>query len=416
MIVHPVAVGHGYNGCARTETGNHACGGSPCRVHYYRFGIDVESGVNRGVRNSVGVVHKGEGACRVHLLVVDVSFRLFGNACHGGYRVGRVDTDSAFRRKHNATGTVVHGVCHVDNFRTGGTQFGNHAFQHFRGGNYKFSAHTAFCYQHLLYCGKFFVGGFHSQVATGNHYSVGSGNYVVNVVQSALTFYFGNEANVLCPVVYHKFAHFTHAVAVLHETESVHFCADFYAVFQVLFVLLRQKRHVEFGIGNKQSLAVGKRAAVLRFGVYCCAVDARYAKHKQAVVKQNGAVFTYVLVQFLVGDGNLCFVAHHVFGNKVEGHAFFYFYFAVTECADTHFRSLGVHHDGNGHTQVSANLFDVVNTLLMFLIGAVTHVYSCHVHSCQSHFFDLVIGGAGRSQRTHNLCFSHLTPPITNVQ
>ena len=93
-----------------------------------------------------------------------------------------------------------------------------------------------------------------------------------------------------------------HTVAVLHKTCSVQFRTVFNAEVKVAFVLFRQKRHVKFYVGHKQTFAVAQRSAVLSNGVDYSFIDARNFEHKQPVVKQQSAPFADVLVQFAVGD------------------------------------------------------------------------------------------------------------------
>ena len=109
------------------------------------------------------------------------------------------------------------------------------------------------------------------------------------------------------------------------------------------------------------------------------------------------------------------FVARRGVVYKVELHSFRHVDFAVDKGADTNLGSLGVNHDGQRNSQCAANLFDVVDFALVFLVGAVAHVDTRYVHSGKSHFFDLVVVATRRSQRADNFCLSHKFTSVRTV-
>ena len=226
-MVHAVTASHCHNWCVGTETANHARAYAASGVYHDCFGVDVKRGVDGSMADGVGVVQQLHLRNGVAVFVVHVAFGFFHDASHGGDGVGRIDTHRTFRRQHYATATVVYCICNVHDFRTSGAQFGHHAFQHFRSGNYKLACRAAFANQHFLYCGQLLVGHFHAEVAARNHYAVAFFYYFIDVVYAALAFYLTDDTCVACTVRQYVVAYVAYALSVLHKTCGVHFRAVF---------------------------------------------------------------------------------------------------------------------------------------------------------------------------------------------
>ena len=117
---------------------------------------------------------------------------LFGkarNAFHGADGLNGIVPHGGFVAEHDGVCTVQNGVGHVRDLRAGGTRGVHHGKQHLRGGNDRLAIQITQVDYPLLDNGNFLQGNFHSQVATGNHYTV---HFLQNIQKISYRFMFFN--------------------------------------------------------------------------------------------------------------------------------------------------------------------------------------------------------------------------------
>ena len=191
--------------------------------------------------------------------IFGVYFRLFGNSRHSSNSFNGVSARRRLARKHNGGGAVVYCVGNVGNFRTRGAGLFYHRFQHFRRRNRAPAVYAALVYNGFLYCGQFFEGHFHAEVAARNHYAAALVDNAVKIVYARAALYFRNEFNLVVGVaaLSQPISHLYKVLRLGYERAGDKVNALFNAEFQVGFVLSGKVLHFEFLVGEEHRFAVG---------------------------------------------------------------------------------------------------------------------------------------------------------------
>ena len=134
-----------------------------------------------------------------------ILLRLHCNLCHRRNRLHRIRTHCGFSRKHYRRASVKHGIRHIRDFRTRRKRTFYHGLQHLCCGDYDFSALLAALDKSFLNPRKPCKIHFHSHIASCNHYTVGSLQNFLEIINSFYIFNFRNNFNITAAVFGQKF-------------------------------------------------------------------------------------------------------------------------------------------------------------------------------------------------------------------
>ena len=186
----------------------------------------------------------------------------------------------------------------------------------------------------------------------------------------------------------------------------------FNAEGDVRFILLGKILLLEVFAGEAHALAAGHDAAVNDLGLDAYSVGRQDPEFQKGIVDQNGIAGFHFLCEITVADGNLMLVSLHFLGGKGKMISVVYGDAAVFKGADAVFRAFGIQHDRDRQIQLCADFFDGIDTDKVFRMGAVRKVQTRYVHTCPAELYQHLLGFAGRSNGTDDLCLTHGKSPL----
>lgn len=343
------------------------------------------------------------------------ALRLLRDARHCRDSLYGIEPRGGLAREHHGARTVVNGVCHVRDLRTGGAGLFNHGFKHFRRRNAALARAAAGVDDGLLNVGQFLVGDLYAHVAAPDHDAVRNFEDGLQVVHARAVFDFCDEVDVVRAVLVEEFADVDDVLRFGDEGAShkVHALLD--AEEQIALILIGEIDELELLFGEEHALAVGEFAADDDFTDDFRLFDLRHLEHHQSVVQQDLVAGVHLFADALIGDGDARLVAFHVFGGKGEGIAFFQKDLALFERLDAEFGTLGVQHDGEGDIFFVAHFFDGGDLFCMIFIGAVREIDAGDVHAGVRHGGDDLFRLRSGTERADDLCFFHKNSSGKNI-
>ena len=128
------------------------------------------------------------------------AFSVNSDAAHRFYRFKRKAADCCFTGEHYCIGTVKNGIRHITGLSPGRAGIANHTVQHLSCCNNWLTKSIAFSDELFLQQRNFFSRYFHSQIAPGNHYSIGNLQDGIKFIDTFTAFNFCDNHDVTTPV------------------------------------------------------------------------------------------------------------------------------------------------------------------------------------------------------------------------
>ena len=176
---------------------------------------------------------------------------------------------------------------------------------------------------------------------------------------------------------------------------------------EILLVLFAEIIVVHNLVRERHTLSVGYLAACNDLCDDCVLFKLHHLKNQKAVVNKNFFAHGKLLGKILICDGNLRFVTLNIICSECELGAVLKDCFFIFKRLDSVLGSLCVKHYRNGKMKLFAHLFNKLNVLIVFFIGAVGKVEPCNAHSGKTHFGNSLFIAAGRSYCADYFGFSH---------
>ena len=200
-------------------------------------------------------------------------FRTNGNLSHRLHRLQRIFAAGSFAAQHNNVAAVKNRVGNVTGLGTGCTVAVNHTFQHLRSRDNRLTRLIAACNNILLHQ-RYILGRYlYAQVTSGNHYTVGYADNLIDMLHTGLVLDFGNNPDRRACFLKH-FTDSDNIIGLLHEgcRNIIHIMLD--SKKNICLVLLRQKRQLQLNTGAGHTLSRAKLTAVDHLGINSAAVNA----------------------------------------------------------------------------------------------------------------------------------------------
>ena len=158
------------------------------------LGAELVGKVNAGGNDSVRL------AFRMNFFFVADRARAFDSAGHAveNFKAGTgIFSGGGFSGEHDGIGPLKNGVSDVGDFGPGGKGIRDHAFEHMGGDDDRLHRGDALFDDSALDDGKFLVGAFDAEIASGHHDGVGSGDDAEDVFDGELVFDLSDDFDVL---------------------------------------------------------------------------------------------------------------------------------------------------------------------------------------------------------------------------
>ena len=168
--------------------------------------------------------------------------------------------------------------------------------------------------------------------------------------------------------------------------------------------------------GEAHALLVGEPATDEGLAVNFRPFDALNFKAHEPVIDQNRVAGDKLLRQTCIADAHDVLVADELLGGEGERRAVGQVDPAALKRADAVFRTFRVEHDGDGQTQLFADLFDHVDLCQLLFVRAVGKIEAGNVDARLAHGGKNSRVTAGRTDGSDNFCFSHKSVPSSSVQ
>ena len=271
---------------------------------------------------------------------------LMGHPGHDADSLHRIVAIGRLAAEHQCVGAAVDGIGYVRHLGARGPRIVNHALQHLCGYDDGLVRTNRLVDQQTLDAGDTFLRHLDAQVAAGHHDAVGRLENFLNVVHPFLILYFCNDADVAVLLV-EQTAHRHDILARTDETVSDEVDSGFDGKINVLAVAVGERRQLDALSRHIHAFARAQRAVVLHAALQAAVGLSFHLEANLAVVNENLRAHTHVLHKIAVGHGNpfprgQCIRV--VFQLHIVALAQFDRRFAAR---GPHFRSLGVHQNGN---------------------------------------------------------------------
>ena len=158
------------------------------------LGAELVGKVNAGGDDSVRL------AFRMNFFFVADRARAFDSASHAveNFKAGTgIFSGGGFSGEHDGIGPLKNCVSDVGDFGPGGKGIRDHAFEHMGGDDDRLHRGDALFDDSALDDGKFLVGAFDAEIASGHHDGVGSGDDAEDVFDGELVFDLSDDFDVL---------------------------------------------------------------------------------------------------------------------------------------------------------------------------------------------------------------------------
>ena len=174
-----------------------------------------------------------------------------------------------------------------------------------------------------------------------------------------------------------------------------------------LLVLLGEGGQLDVDVGDVDGLVVGEGTAVLHLADNAVALHLLYLQLNEAVVHQDAAAGAHLLVEVLVGDGDLGLVAGHVLGVQHELSPLLQGHGALGKGLDADLRALGVQHGGHRAAQGVPDPLEHIQTGQLLLVVAVGKVEAGAVHAAEDEGLEHLLVVHGGTQGADHFRLSH---------
>ena len=177
---------------------------------------------------------------------------------------------------------------------------------------------------------------------------------------------------------------------------------------KILLVLFAEIIVVHDLVRERHTLSVGDLAACDYLCDDCVLFNLHNLKNQKTVVNKNLFAHGKLLGKILICDGNLCFVTLNIICSECELISVFKDCLFIFKRLYSVLGTLCVKHYCNGKIKLFAHLFNKLNVLIVFFIGAVGKVEPCNAHSGKTHFGNGLFIAAGRSDSAYYFGLSHI--------
>ena len=171
---------------------------------------------------------------------------------------------------------------------------------------------------------------------------------------------------------------------------------------------VRKVRHINRRVGQVDALAIGYHAVVLDSSHDVRRIDGIDGKLDEPVVDEHARALLDELRKIGIGYRHLRFVADDLARRERELRAAFKLDLAVTERLDAYLRTFRVQKYSERYAELLADALDHIDAHLVLVIGRVRKVEPRNVHSRARHCFEHGVIVGRRTERTNNLCSSHI--------
>ena len=345
--------------------------------------------------------------------IVDVRLGVFGDARHGAQRLDGVLAGRRLAGEHDGARAVIDGVGDVRDLGTGGADVVRHALEHLGRGDDALAEQAALADELLLDARQLLVRHLDAHVAAGDHDAGALGEDVLDVVDAGLILDLGDDGDVPAAVGAQKAVEIDQILPARHEGRSHEVHVVFNAEEQVALVLLAQEVLLEHLVREAHALAVGQHAAGGDAADNVGIGRGGDGQRDEPVVDEHGVARLKILRETGIAHGHAFGIAGHGLGRERERVAAVQFDLPVFKRADAVLGALRVEHDGDGQTELGAQLFDAVDAHLMLGVRAVGKVQARDVHTGEHHGSQHLLTVTGGTDGADDLRFSHIRLPLS---
>lgn len=316
---------------------------------------------------------------------------------HHGNGLNGVVTLGCLSRQHDAVGTVENGVTDIADLSTGRARVVCHGLEHLCGGDDGLSSNVALGDHHLL--GNEYLAGrdLDTKITTGDHDTVSLLENLVEVVNSLLVLDLGNDLDVLA-LLAEDLTDSGDIAAATDKRGEDHVDLVLDTEPQIGLVLLRQRRKVDVGLGQVDTLLGRDLAIVDALDLEGLLVDnLEDLKRQNTIVDVDCAAGLNDLGDVLVVDVHVLVVGGGsvlLIGGDVQNGASLDRDIGIANsvtCADL--GALGVERNGKRATSLCPlGLTRVVDDRLVVLVRAVGEVHTDNVQASLAQSVHLLRG------------------------
>ncbi len=347
-----------------------------------------------------------EDAVLASLCIVDIRLCALCNASHSAHCLYGIGALGCLTGKHDGGSAVIDGIRHVGRLCSGGTGIVDHGIQHLGSGDNDLA--LVLClFDHLLLQHRYSLHGhFHAQVASGYHDAVCHVQDLVQIFHALSALDLSNDLH-LAAVLTKELTHLHDVLCGSGKGGGDDIKAQLAAKDNVLLILFADKRHGKLCAGNVDALVIGNGTAVYHGTLDLCVDDLVDVQFDQTVIDEDGTALRYILGQSLEGNGSPVLIAQDLLCRKRKLLTSLQQYLAVLKIPQTDLRSLGIKQCGNGKVHFLTDLHQSSVLGLVLCMIAMGKIKSGYVHACIDQLPQLFLTFTGRSDGTHDLCFTH---------
>ncbi|MDB6124928.1 MAG: cation transport ATPase [Pedosphaera sp.] len=301
-------------------------------------------------------------------------FCAVSNAIHGLNAFQGIFANGGFAAEHDGVGLFEDGIGDIGHFRAGGHGRINHAFEHVGGDNDGTANVQAGLYDATLDDGKFFVGDFDAEVATGNHNAVGSADDGFEIFDGFLVFNLGDDHGVVELRFAHELFEFAHILGATDEREGDVIDSEFKAELDVGDVFFRESGKADFDAGEVDMATAAELAIGKDFAFNLVAVFGEDFHLNGTIVHEHNVAYVDVVDEPGVIDvDGVDFLALGTTDSESEAFAGMEIE-RGGEFAGADGGALGIHEDADANIAGGGGCPDVLDHAAGPIMGAVGHV------------------------------------------